>query len=503
MTVERRDLCQQTRCDGSRVADLGVGETTQPARNAVQSLRRARPRPRARARSRGPSSRSPRCHRTRNRTPRARPRGRAGPPRACPSPSVSSTAAATDPGPSVGRPASSSPRADAVPGDEQAGTASRLLRRRLLAAGEDGRRHASIGFARCCTKIPPWFCIVTWQARVASSAPAGQAPGPSSPASTSARRAGRRWRTHSIRTSRSVSGSNERPGPVCRESTLDAGGDPVKPRRPVYHPALMKVRKCASCGAPLGEVADGCDLRALRVLRRGQRAHDHAAGRAPRARRPRRVRRAHGAARVGRGARRVGLRRPRGDGRHRRRSLRPLDRPATRPSRSRSRASRDEGPHARAPGRAACPCAAGRWWRSRAPAGGYALLDPVAQIPWALAIAQGWATDARLERIDVTGLAPTAWSTPSRGSEGRGDVPVRLPGPIEQYWKQADVRTDVRAQVEMWVIAKGGGALVQTLTSPPSRGASASPGADRPPHGPTCSSAADRACRRGRTTRAT
>jgi hypothetical protein len=48
------------------------------------------------------------------------------------------------------------------------------------------------------------------------------------------------------------------------------------------------------------------------------------------------------------------------------------------------------------------------------------------------------------------------------------------PARIEQYWKQADVRTDVRAQVEMWVIAKGGGALVQTLTSPPSRGATVS-----------------------------
>jgi hypothetical protein len=49
------------------------------------------------------------------------------------------------------------------------------------------------------------------------------------------------------------------------------------------------------------------------------------------------------------------------------------------------------------------------------------------------------------------------------------------PARIEQYWKEADVRTDVRAQVEMWVIARGGGALVQALTAPPSRGATVSP----------------------------
>jgi hypothetical protein len=63
----------------------------------------------------------------------------------------------------------------------------------------------------------------------------------------------------------------------------------------------------------------------------------------------------------------------------------------------------------------------------------------------------------------------------SRGSEGEVLYRFVSPARIEQYWKQADVRTDVRAQVEMWVIAKGGGALVQTLTAPPSRGATASP----------------------------
>jgi hypothetical protein len=109
------------------------------------------------------------------------------------------------------------------------------------------------------------------------------------------------------------------------------------------------------------------------------------------------------------------------------------------------------------------------------PAGGYALFDPVTQIPWALAIAQGWAPDARLERIDVTGLAPHGLVDASRGSEGEVMYRFLSPARIEAYWKQADVRTDVRAQVEMWVIARGGGALVQTLTSPPSRGASGSP----------------------------
>jgi hypothetical protein len=109
------------------------------------------------------------------------------------------------------------------------------------------------------------------------------------------------------------------------------------------------------------------------------------------------------------------------------------------------------------------------------PAGGYALLDPVAQIPWALAIAQGWAKDACLARIDASGIAPHGLVDASRGSEGEVMYRFLSPARIEAYWKQADVRTDVRAQVEMWVIAKGGAALVQTLTAPPSRGASLSP----------------------------
>jgi hypothetical protein len=40
------------------------------------------------------------------------------------------------------------------------------------------------------------------------------------------------------------------------------------------------------------------------------------------------------------------------------------------------------------------------------PAGGYGAFDAMAQVPWAMTIAQGWAQDARLERIDVNRVRP-------------------------------------------------------------------------------------------------
>jgi hypothetical protein len=236
----------------------------------------------------------------------------------------------------------------------------------------------------------------------------------------------------------------------------------------------MKVRKCASCGAPLGEIAEDatsvpCEfcgaVNEPTIMQRGvHRVHvvlDASVGRT--------VRRATAAGAVvsafvglvtlaGIGAGIFGL----WTGLH---SAFPQQVP------------RLPGVKALTPAKLAelLPVRDRQVVEVAAPAGGYALLDPVAQIPWALAIAQGWAKDARLERIDVTGLAPHGLVDASRGSEGEVMYRFVSPARIEQYWKEADVRTDVRAQGEMWVIAKGGGALVQTLTSPPSRGATVSP----------------------------
>jgi hypothetical protein len=237
----------------------------------------------------------------------------------------------------------------------------------------------------------------------------------------------------------------------------------------------MRVRKCASCGAPVGEIADDATSVACEfcgavneptIMQRGvHRVHvvlDASMGRT--------VRRAGKAGAVvsaivglitlaGVGAGLFGL----WTGLH-----------AAFPQ----QVPRLPGVKALTPAKLAdlLPVRGRQVVEVAAPAGGYALFDPVAQIPWAVAIARGWANDARLERIDVTGLAPHGLVDASRGSEGEVMYRFLSPARIEEYWKQADVRTDVRAQVEMWVIAKGGGALVQTLTSPPSRGATV-PGA--------------------------
>src|SRR5688572_20351386 len=40
------------------------------------------------------------------------------------------------------------------------------------------------------------------------------------------------------------------------------------------------------------------------------------------------------------------------------------------------------------------------------PAGGFAAVDAISALPWALTLAQSWSPDARLERIDVTRMRP-------------------------------------------------------------------------------------------------
>ena len=44
------------------------------------------------------------------------------------------------------------------------------------------------------------------------------------------------------------------------------------------------------------------------------------------------------------------------------------------------------------------------------PEGGYADFDPVASLPWAMAIGRAWALDAVLTRIDVGRVSATGWS---------------------------------------------------------------------------------------------
>ena len=102
------------------------------------------------------------------------------------------------------------------------------------------------------------------------------------------------------------------------------------------------------------------------------------------------------------------------------------------------------------------------------PAGGYAALDPVAALPWASTIARRWSADARLERIDATRIGPAGVVDAAGDPDGEVIYRFVSPSRAEAYFKEADVRSGARAQSEMWVVVARGGASTQAVTSTPS-----------------------------------
>jgi DNA-directed RNA polymerase subunit RPC12/RpoP len=109
------------------------------------------------------------------------------------------------------------------------------------------------------------------------------------------------------------------------------------------------------------------------------------------------------------------------------------------------------------------------------PSGGYARLDAVTQLPWAQKAAQAWQADARLDRIDVSRVKPDG--TVDVAGDADAEVLYRFVSPSRtaEYWRQADIRENAAAECELWIIAKGGGAHVQLITSRPSRTSPAAP----------------------------
>jgi hypothetical protein len=103
-----------------------------------------------------------------------------------------------------------------------------------------------------------------------------------------------------------------------------------------------------------------------------------------------------------------------------------------------------------------------------APAGGYAAVDPVAVLPWANDIARRWSADARLDRIDATRIGPGGLVDTAGDPDGEVVYRFVSPSRAEAYFKEADLRSGVRAQSEMWVVLARGAASVQAITSAPS-----------------------------------
>jgi hypothetical protein len=92
-----------------------------------------------------------------------------------------------------------------------------------------------------------------------------------------------------------------------------------------------------------------------------------------------------------------------------------------------------------------------------APAGGYSALDPVAAAPWALALAQAWAEDARLWRIDVSRLRPDGTVNVQDDGEARVRYRFVSPARAEALRQQAQLSQRAEGPVGLWVSVEGTG----------------------------------------------
>jgi hypothetical protein len=90
------------------------------------------------------------------------------------------------------------------------------------------------------------------------------------------------------------------------------------------------------------------------------------------------------------------------------------------------------------------------------PTGGYASIDPLAALPWALTIAQAWESDAQLERIDVDRLRPDGTINVQDDVEAELRYRFVSPGAIVRLRQRARVQSSAQENVGFWVTVKGG-----------------------------------------------
>lgn len=97
------------------------------------------------------------------------------------------------------------------------------------------------------------------------------------------------------------------------------------------------------------------------------------------------------------------------------------------------------------------------------PPGGYGALDAMAQVPWAITIAQGWAEDAQLERIDVTRVRPDG--TVNVLDDDQASVRYRFFSPHASRVLLARRQTSTRATAttSFWVEVAQGTPVVMAL----------------------------------------
>jgi hypothetical protein len=93
--------------------------------------------------------------------------------------------------------------------------------------------------------------------------------------------------------------------------------------------------------------------------------------------------------------------------------------------------------------------------------------DPAASLPWALAIAQGWRRDVRLERIDGERVRPDG--TLDVAGDADAEVLYRFwsPAQIEEFRRRADLQKDAKVACEFWLTLKAGKITARVLDGRP------------------------------------
>jgi hypothetical protein len=94
------------------------------------------------------------------------------------------------------------------------------------------------------------------------------------------------------------------------------------------------------------------------------------------------------------------------------------------------------------------------------PPGSLGSLDAVQAVPWALAIAQAWQADARLDRIDVERLRPDGTINVLDDRDATLTYRFRSPGRTEALRQQGRVQADAEAITAFWVRVKSGAVQV-------------------------------------------
>ncbi len=101
------------------------------------------------------------------------------------------------------------------------------------------------------------------------------------------------------------------------------------------------------------------------------------------------------------------------------------------------------------------------------PTGGFAALEPVGALPWALAIAQRWASDAAPWRIDVERLRPDG--TVNLADDAHAKVTYRFASPrrLAVFRERANRETEARGDFEFWVTVESGTVSAYALETLP------------------------------------